>query len=92
VAGRSAGDSTKAFKKRVTNQFSETTVDKSAEISVETSRNPRRFAVAARFAPTPVRMNNSIPIRVLPQKRRISARAGSSHQERSFFFHMDKRF
>jgi hypothetical protein len=76
----------------VTNQFSETTVDKSAEISVESARNPRSFAVAARFAPTPVRRNNSITIRDLAQKGRISALAGSSHEERSFFFHMDKRF
>jgi hypothetical protein len=76
----------------VTNQFSEATVEKSAEISVESARKPRRFAVAYRFAPTPVRRNNSITIRDLAQKRRISVRAGSSREERSFFFHMDKRF
>jgi hypothetical protein len=55
----------KSLEKRVTNQFSETAVEKPAEISVESARNLRRFAVAARFAPTPVRRNNFTLIRDL---------------------------
>jgi hypothetical protein len=76
----------------VTTQFSETAAEKSVEISVESFRNLRRFAVAGRFAPTPVRTNKSCSFSQLTRCREIREEIPASEQERSFFFHMDKRF
>jgi hypothetical protein len=87
---RTALPRVKTPQKRVTKQFSETAAEKSVEISVESSRNLRRFAVAGRFAPTPVRTNKSFYISELPSCSEKRPRMPASGKERSFFFHMDK--
>jgi len=50
------------------------------------------LAVAERFAPTPVRTNKSWAINELQRKSEIGPDRRASDPERSFFFHMDKRF
>jgi hypothetical protein len=76
----------------VTEQLSDIGAEKSVEISVETFQNLRRFAVAGRFAPTPVRSNKSLSIKELGKGAKIPRERQGSKQERSFFFHMDKSF